>query len=111
MRGQSFRLKTPTLDMSKHVRPKTSRKLKTPVKAGQPSPKSKGRKDETKEVTQPDPELVIYERAIEPFNAGRFQAAKDTFAELADARNRDLAHSAELRIRMCEQRLGRLVQP
>src|SRR5947209_5356721 len=55
MRGQYFRLETPTLDMSKHVRPKTSRKLKTPVKVGQPSPKSKGRKDETKEVTSAGP--------------------------------------------------------
>ena len=53
-----------------------------------------------------DPELVVYEEAIRLFNAGQFQAAKEAFAELANARNRDLAHSAELRIRMCEQRLA-----
>jgi hypothetical protein len=40
------------------------------------------------------------------FNAGRFQAAKEAFAELTSARNRALAHSAELRIRMCEKRLA-----
>ena len=42
------------------------------------------------------------DRAIALFHAGRFQAAKEVFAELAGARNRDLAHSAELRIRICE---------
>jgi hypothetical protein len=59
-----------------------------------------------KKVIRPDPELSIYERAIALFNAGQFQAAKEAFTELAVARNRDLAHSAELRIRMCEKRLG-----
>jgi hypothetical protein len=37
-------------------------------------------------VTQPDAELLIYDRAIALFNAGRFQATKDAFAELAAAR-------------------------
>lgn len=83
--------------MSKDVRPKTSRKaqrqsnpkrLKNPDKVRQQAAKSTRTIDEVKEVTQPDPDLFIYERAIALFNEGRFQAAKEAFAELAGARNR-----------------------
>jgi hypothetical protein len=100
--------------MTKHVRPKASRiahpdrkpKLaRKPHKVRKQVPKSNRTSEEAKDVTLPDPELLIYDRAIALFNAGRFQAAKEVFAELAVARNRDLARSAELRIRMCEQRL------
>jgi hypothetical protein len=52
-----------------------------------------------------DPNMQAYDRAIELFNAGRFQAAKDVLAKLVNAPNRDLAHSAELRMKICEQRL------
>ena len=56
--------------------------------------------------TQVDPELVAYAQAIQLFNTGRFEAAKAKFAGLTNAQNRELAHNAELRIRMCEQRLA-----
>jgi hypothetical protein len=96
--------------MTKKVRPKTSRmarpdskRARKPDQVRKQRPKSSGTRGE---VTRPDAELLIYDRAIALFNAGRFKAAKDAFAQLAVARNRDLAHSAELRIRMCEQRLA-----
>jgi TolA-binding protein len=101
--------------MTKHVRPKTSvkahpdskpKRSRKPDKARKPAPKSNRTREDLTEATQPNPELRIYDRAIALFHAGRFQAAKEAFAELAVARNRDLAHSAELRIRMCEQRLA-----
>ncbi|HEV2691134.1 MAG TPA: hypothetical protein VGV35_21405 [Bryobacteraceae bacterium] len=108
--------------MPKLTRPKTSRKSQTKnkpqrlrqagkvkkqsLKLKQPSKLKPGSLETVKAAPSPDPELVIYERAIAFFNAGRLQAAKDTFAELLNARNRDLAHSAELRIRMCEHRLA-----
>ena len=90
--------------MSKQVRSKTSRKAR-PARTLKRKPE-KVRQQAHKDVTQSDPELIIFERAIALFNAGRFQAAKGTFAELAGAHNRDLAHSAASRIRMCEQRLA-----
>ncbi len=71
----------------------------------------KVRQQAHQESIQPDPDLIIFERAIALFNAGRFQAAKDAFAELAVAHNRDLAHSATSRIRMCEQRLAPTENP
>ena len=101
--------------MTKHVRPKTSPKAppdskpkrsRKPDKVRKPASKSNRTSEDLTEAPQPNPELRIYDRAIALFHAGRFQAAKEVFAELAGARNRDLAHSAELRIRMCEQRLG-----
>jgi hypothetical protein len=99
--------------MSQSVRPKKSRKpepqrkpkrLKKSAKVSRQAPKSNRRIDKV-EVPPRDPEFVIYEDAIALFNKGRFQDAKEAFAKLAGARNRDLAHSAELRIRMCDQRL------
>jgi hypothetical protein len=91
--------------MSKQVRSKTSRKTQPTGKVKR-KPEKVRKQAHKKEVTQRDPELIIFERAIALFNAGRFQAAKDTFAELAVAQNRDLAHSATSRIRMCDQRLA-----
>ena len=90
--------------MPKRVRSKTSRKAQPPSKSKKRP--EKVRQQAHKELVQSDPDLIIFERAIALFNAGRFQAAKESFAELAVARNRDLAHSATLRIRMCEQRLA-----
>jgi hypothetical protein len=52
-----------------------------------------------------DPDMEAYDRAIELFNAGRYQAAKDVLVKLVSAPNRDLAHTAELRMKICEQRL------
>src|SRR5436190_6152427 len=54
---------------------------------------------------QSDPDILAFGRAIELFNAGRFQAAKQALAKLVSAPDRNLAYSAELRIRICEQRL------
>ncbi len=56
---------------------------------------------------QSDPDMQAFGRAIELFNAGRFQAAKDALAKLVSAANRDLGYSAELRMKMCDQRLTR----
>jgi hypothetical protein len=85
-------------------RSKTSRKAQPPSKLkGKPE---SVRRQVNKAVIQSDPELIIFERGIVLFNAGQFQAAKEAFAKLAVARNRDLAHSATLRMRMCDQRLA-----
>ena len=90
--------------MSKRVRSKTSQKAKPPSKSKKRP--EKVRQQAKKELAQSDPDLIIFERAIALFNAGKFQAAKETFTKLADARNRDLAHSAALRIRVCDQRMA-----
>src|SRR4030081_1588603 len=95
--------------MSKQVRSKTSRKAQ-PARKLKLTPE-KVRQQAHKELVQSDPDLIIFERAIALFNAGRFQAAKDAFGELAVARNRDLAHSATLRIRICDQRLAQPENP
>jgi hypothetical protein len=95
--------------MSKQVRSKTTRKAQ-PARKLKRKPE-RIRQQARNEPVQSDPELIIFERAIALFNAGRFQAAKDAFAELTVARNRDLAHSATLRIRMCEQRLAQPENP
>ena len=58
-------------------------------------------------IIQDETDLALYERAIQFFIAGRFQEAKELFATLLNIPNRDLAYTAELRIRMCDQRLAR----
>jgi len=60
---------------------------------------------------QADPDMQAYGRAIELFNAGRFQAAKEAFSKHLAASNRDLAYSAEQRMKICEQRLTLAQQP
>jgi hypothetical protein len=101
--------------MTKPIRPKTSRKAQVGSKPSQSrsldkvrkqAPKSNQKRVEDTQVVGQDQELVIYERAIGLFNAGQFQVAREAFAELLVARNRDMAHSSELRMRMCEKRLG-----
>jgi hypothetical protein len=103
--------------MSRHARPKTSKKprpqtkpkrSKEPDTVQQPAPESKRTSNTARKMghSNLDPELVIYEEAVQLFNAGRFSAAKEKFVELISSRNRDLAHSAESRIRMCKQRLA-----
>src|SRR5258708_8561133 len=95
--------------MSKQVRSKPSRKAPPSSKVKRTP--EKARPQAHKKLAQPDPDLIVFERAIALFNAGRFQAAKEAFAELALARNRDLAHSATLRIRVCYQRLAQPERP
>ena len=95
--------------MSKRVRSKTSRKAPPPSKVKRAP--GKVRPQAQKKLVQSDPDLIVFERAIALFNEGRFQAAKEAFAELAVARNRDLAHSATLRIRVCDQRLAKPENP
>ena len=100
--------------MPRHVRPKTSQKAQSQSKSRlkkrsnipHQTPRLKRSSDQAKEPTQLDPELALYGRAIDLFNSRQFQPAKEVFERLLAARNRDLAHSAELRIRMCEQRLA-----
>jgi hypothetical protein len=77
-----------------------------PSNVQEQAPRENRRGEQAKELTPLDLELALYGRAIELFNAGQFQPAKEAFEKLAAARNRDLAHSARLRIRMCEQRLA-----
>ena len=55
-----------------------------------------------------NPDLRLYERAMELFNACNFQAARESFLTLTNSTNRDLAYSAGLRVKMCNRRLGNL---
>ncbi len=48
----------------------------------------------------------LFERAIAAFQARDFAAALPLFQRAAEGPGRDVAHSARLRIRMCQQRLS-----
>jgi hypothetical protein len=52
-----------------------------------------------------DPEAKTFDQAMELFNAGRFEAAKQILELLLETHNLQLAHVVKLRILMCEQRL------
>lgn len=52
-----------------------------------------------------DPDLQLYERALDLFNEGNFQAAREAFLTLANSTNRTLADNARSRVNMCERRL------
>jgi hypothetical protein len=53
-----------------------------------------------------NPDLHLYERAMELFNACNFQAARESLLTLTNSTNRDLAYSAGLRVKMCDRKLG-----
>jgi hypothetical protein len=53
-----------------------------------------------------NPDLQLYERAMELFNACNFQAFRESFLTLTNSTNRDLAYSAGLRVKMCNRRFG-----
>jgi hypothetical protein len=55
-----------------------------------------------------NPDLHLHGRAIEVFNPGNFQAARESFLTLTNSTNRDLAYSAGLRVKMCNRRLGNI---
>ena len=57
-----------------------------------------------------NPDLHLYERAMELFNACNFQAARESFLTLTNSTNRDLAYSAGQRVKMCNRRLGNLIE-
>ena len=98
--------------LRKHDRSKQSQKVtpvrKTDRRNERRQAATNGPISGPEQVTQPDSELLIYDRAIELFNAGQFQGAKELFIKLVVASNSDLAHTAGLRVRMCDQRLTAL---
>ncbi len=56
-------------------------------------------------VLPPQPEL--FEKAVSVFRSGDFAAARDLFEKASAGPNREMAHSARLHVRMCQQRLER----
>jgi hypothetical protein len=53
-----------------------------------------------------DSDLQLYERTMEMFDAGNFQAARKYFLRLTNSTNRDLAYIAGQRVKMCDRRLA-----
>ena len=76
--------------------------MAAPVKRQPSGPDSVGA-----HVTE-NPDLHLFGRAMELFNACNFQAAREFFLTLTNTANRDLAYSAGLRVKMCNRRLGNL---
>src|SRR5437899_431979 len=53
-------------------------------------------------------QLKSFEQAIRLFNARKFAQARELFAKAAAGPNREMAHNADLHVRMCD---GRLEKP
>jgi tetratricopeptide (TPR) repeat protein len=51
-------------------------------------------------------QLKSFEHAIRLFHAQKFAEARDLFTKAMDGPNREMAHNAQLHIRMCERRLA-----
>jgi len=61
---------------------------------------------EPKPITQRDLEIREYAKAMGFFAEQRYEVARPLFLQLAAAGNGDIAHTARMRLRMCEQRLA-----
>lgn len=50
-------------------------------------------------------QLKSFEQAVHLFHARKFAEARDQFSKATDGPNREMAHNAQLHIRMCDRRL------
>jgi len=63
-------------------------------------------KEEASAVAPAESQRRAFDSAIRAFNARDFRSALDSFREAATGPSRDMAHSAKLHLRMCEQRIA-----
>jgi tetratricopeptide (TPR) repeat protein len=54
---------------------------------------------------QAQAQLKSFEQGIKLLHAGKFHEAKPLFAQAASGPNREMAHNADLHVRMCDRRL------
>lgn len=54
-------------------------------------------------------QVEFFEEATRLFHSGDFQAAREKFQLATEGPNREMAHAASLHVRMCEQRLSRVL--
>ena len=57
-------------------------------------------------ITQRDLEILEYAKAMGFFAEQKYEVARPLFLQLVAAGNGDIAHTALMRLRMCEQRLA-----
>ena len=57
-------------------------------------------------ITQRDLEIREYAKAMGFFADQRYEVARPLFLQLTAAGNRDIAHTARMRLRICYQRLA-----
>lgn len=55
----------------------------------------------------PDPQLVAFDKAMKLFHQRDFAAAMPYFAEASEGATKEIAQTAQLHYRMCEQRTGK----
>jgi len=81
--------------------------MKTPSKRGAPAPKAgKTAKGPIAPAAAGPSQEELFAQASGLFHSGRFGEAKALFEAASKGAIREMAHSARLHIRMCDQRLG-----
>ena len=58
-----------------------------------------------------DPQMAAFEQAVQLFHHREFAAAMPLFTEAANGANLEVGQTAQLHVRMCQQRLGAMTQP
>ena len=59
--------------------------------------------------SQAEAQLKSFEQAIHFFNARKFAQARELFAKAAAGPNKEMAHNADLHVRMCDRRIEKPV--
>ncbi len=92
---------------------KPSKRALSPAKA-EKGVRTAATVQEPAEAREPAPPLPVgpsqaeaFAQASRLFHAGQYAEARRLFEEAAGGANREMAHSARLHVRMCEQRLSR----
>ena len=80
---------------------RSTREARSTVKARRTEPLL-----EPQPITQRDLEIQEYAKAMGWFAEELYEIARPLFLQLTTAENGDIAHTARMRLRMCEQRLA-----
>lgn len=83
-----------------------ARQEKTDLKQDKPAAKADTKREATGVVAARDRQKDAFEAAVRHFHTRDFRAARKMFVEATEGPNREMAHSARLHIRMCEQRIA-----
>ena len=81
--------------------------MKKPSKREAPAPREDRAAQPAAMPVAGPAQAEVFARAAEQFQAGRFAEAKALFEAASTGASREMAHSARLRMRMCDQRLAK----
>jgi tetratricopeptide (TPR) repeat protein len=90
---------------SSPVRAAREKPAPVPSRGGRVAASSEGSVGIAQRDGSPQQQLKLFEQAIRAFRAGKFGPARELFGDVIKGPSKEMAHNAELHVRMCDRRL------